>query len=123
MSNKLTRLPLFSQYLEENKERRLSDKQFFDNNNINIGDYGKFRITGPTGAFNVTGFAGGCDGRELIIYNNSGQTMTVEHNEGSSLAANRIASGAGDIVIPHVGSCTFDYDDTSNRWRVRSFVN
>jgi hypothetical protein len=86
------------------------------NNDIDIGGAGFVRITGPTGAFNLTGFAGGADGRRLIVYNTTAQTMTLTH-QATSGATNQITSvtGADEAVA---GPCIaeFIYDATATKW-------
>ena len=48
-----------------------------NNNNVSVGNYSFIRITGPNANFTITGISGGQDGRMLIIYNKSGQAMTI----------------------------------------------
>lgn len=71
-----------------------------------------------------TGFAGGTDGRVLIIHNVGATSIFFLHNSSSSLVANRIMSPGSIVVneddwsLPINGMATFQYDSTSQRWRV-----
>jgi len=74
------------------------------------------------GAPVVTGIAAPSapsDGRILIIYNETGDTVTFTHNDSNSLAANRLfnPSLASLTMITHV-AFTFLYDGTSSLWRL-----
>lgn len=75
-------------------------------------------------AVNITGLAGGADGRVIQIINISttaANTITLTHENIASLAANRFNfRSASNIVIPARGSVTLIYDSTSSRWRARS---
>jgi len=80
------------------------------------------RITGPTGAFNVTGFNNSASGVPhagsiLHLYNASGQPMTLK-NDTTSTAVLRILTCTGaDVTLgPTNASCTLIYNDTDQRW-------
>jgi hypothetical protein len=93
------------------------------NNNLAIGDAGYVRLTGPTSAFNITGFANGVDGRELTVQNTTIYAMTIRNLVGSS-SGNQIATFSGaDVVLPAgVGAtATFMYSATDNVWFLRSY--
>lgn len=66
---------------------------------------------------NVTGLAGGADGRMLIIHNVGAQDIVLKDESASSTAANRFALPSGDITIAADDSICFRYDSTSTRWR------
>ncbi len=68
-----------------------------NNNNISVGDYSFIRITGPTAAFTITGIAGGQNGRVLVLYNESGQTMTINHLDNTN-------SNAGNLIRTNTGN-------------------
>lgn len=72
--------------------------------------------TGVTGAFSLGGLTNGFPGRRLILQNNSGQTMTLEAESGSSTAANRInTEGNANVTVSNAGCCTLFYG-ADNRW-------
>ncbi len=92
------------------------------NNNIAIGTWSFVRLTGPTAAFSVTGMAGGVDGKMVILYNSTSQTITISNESASSTAANRIwtLNSTGDIVIAGKGALKMIYSAPDSRWIVIS---
>jgi hypothetical protein len=78
------------------------------------------RLAAAAGAFTITGFAGGQNGKYLTINNSSGQTLTVANQNAGSLAANRISTGSGNLIIPSGGIVNLQYSPTDSRWIVRS---
>jgi hypothetical protein len=92
-----------------------------DQNNYNptgLSTASTLRLT-SNGAFNVTGLAGGSDGRIFTLHNIGSFNLTLVDESGSSTAANRFAL-AGNQTIPPDTSITIQYDSTSLRWRVLS---
>ena len=73
------------------------------------------RLT-ASGAFNITGLAGGVDGRMLTIFNIGASTITLTNQDGASTAANRFAIGS-NIAIATDQAAILIYDSTSARWR------
>jgi hypothetical protein len=64
---------------------------------------------------NITGIAGGADGRILLIHNLGSGAIGLLDNT-TSTAANRFAI-AGGAILPADGSILLQYDSTSSRWR------
>lgn len=67
-------------------------------------------ITGPTGAFNITGLrgfssvlTGAVDGQIVYIENHTGQVMTISNLNSGSTAANQITTGSGSDYAVSVG--------------------
>ena len=86
------------------------------NNDLALPDSHIIRITGPSGAFSVSGFAGGEDGRVITLYNPTANNMTIT-NDATSTAANRILTLTGaDVTLTGTSSARFVYDATDNRW-------
>jgi hypothetical protein len=87
-------------------------------NDIDIGtEYGFFRITAPTQAFDLTGFTNGYNGKLLMLVNLSSQTMTIKNNTGSAPANCIMTRGGVDVVIQNnQGSAWFVYNGTNQRW-------
>lgn len=88
------------------------------NSDIALGGKSVIRVTGPTGAFSITGFAGGVDGQHLTVYNTVSQTMTVT-NDATSTAANRILTMTGANVVLRAAApsvANFVYDGSGSRW-------
>lgn len=91
------------------------------NNNVSSGVATYCRVTGPTGAFTITGLANGERGRLVLIRNTTTQDMTIANESASSDAANRIVTQTGsDVTTSGQGLVTLVYDSTSSRWVVCS---
>jgi hypothetical protein len=73
------------------------------------------RLT-ASAAYNVTGLAGGVDGRILTIMNVGTNTITLKNQDAASTAANRFAFGT-DLVLSPDRTVGLIYDSTSQRWR------
>jgi hypothetical protein len=90
-----------------------------NNNNFAVGSYSFARITGPTAAFTITGITGGRDGKILVLYNTTGQTMNLSNENTNSTAANRILTlGANPLPTTGTGSVVLMYDGSASRWIV-----
>ncbi len=68
---------------------------------------------------NITGLAGGADGRVLIIHNVGSFNLVLMDEGGTSTAANRFALSANQTIPPD-NSVAIQYDNTTLRWRVLS---
>lgn len=69
------------------------------------------------GAVNITGFAGGVNGRRLALRNGSGFTITLTHNDAASLAANRMSlSGGANVALTPFDTIELIYDATQALW-------
>lgn len=90
------------------------------NNNLAVALQNGIAITtGPTGAYSITGIAGGYYGRQITIVNYVNQTLTIAHNSGSSAAGNKILiGGSADITVAVYGSVTLQFDAVANAWFV-----
>ncbi|WP_291209032.1 hypothetical protein [Hyphomonas sp.] len=64
----------------------------------------------------LTGLAGGTDGRQIVFHNISISNITLKDESASSIAANRLALNA-DLLIQPDQSVILEYDATSARWR------
>jgi hypothetical protein len=87
------------------------------NANVELPSVARYlRLTGPSGAFSISGFQGGYEGKRLILYNDSGQTVTFTNN-ATSTAANRLLTMTGaDIAVPSPGLAQFIYSVDELRW-------
>lgn len=73
-----------------------------------------------TAATDISGFANGEIGRRITIHNATGATLTIEHENAGSIAANRVKLiGAADLVIPIDGKIDIEYC-TGSRWELVS---
>lgn len=91
------------------------------NSNIPITGLAVLRLTGPTAAFSVGGFAQNTtplSGQPLTVINTTTQLMTILHEDASSTPANRIDTQSTSSVTlpPRKGTATFVYDATTSRW-------
>lgn len=70
--------------------------------------------------WDINGLAAGANGRIVQLDNvNAANVITLNHQSGSSTAANRIITPTGNAIsIPANGSVWLRYDGTSSRWRV-----
>lgn len=94
------------------------------NNNVAVTS-GKVRLTGPTGAFSITGIAAPVDARgdvidgaELLLLNTTAQALTLSNLNSGSTATNQITTLTGaDVVLPSRTSfARLTYDATSSTW-------
>ena len=88
------------------------------NSNIALPNKSFIRITGPTGAFSISGIAkpDNPDGRVVILYNTTSQHMTIT-DDATSTAANRILTNTGaDVVTTGTGIVSLIYSVTDARW-------
>jgi hypothetical protein len=92
------------------------------NNNIVIGASSFVRITGPSAAFSISGIAGGVDGKLLVLFNSTSQTITISNDNASSTAANRIwtLNSVGDLVFAGKVAVKLIYSAADSRWIVVS---
>lgn len=75
----------------------------------------------PNATAFVTGFAGGRPGRLMMIYNRTVSSLTVQHENAGSVAANRVRGiGAANFLIRANAGVTLWYDSTLSRWIVMS---
>lgn len=91
------------------------------NNNVDPSSVPWLYVSGPTGAFSITGFvapaATNNDGMLLYVYNSTSQNMTIAHESASSTAANRIKTMTGaDVTTTGAGFFTLIYSTTDSRW-------
>src|SRR6185295_7854105 len=87
------------------------------NNDVDVTGYSSIRITGPTGAFSITGFAGGIGGQMLLVNNAVAQDITFPNNNASSAVGNRIQTmTGGDLVGTGISTFIFRYSATTTTW-------
>lgn len=86
------------------------------NTDLALPEGTNFYITGPSGAFTISGLTNGEDGRLIRLYNSVAQALTIS-NDATSTAANRILTLTGaDVVTTTQGLITLVYSSTEERW-------
>lgn len=81
------------------------------------------RASASSAGRNITGLAGGADGRIIVLYNTGSLFLTLKNESASSSAANRFSfGGLGTVTNPDISLWTGDsvvlmYDSTASRWR------
>jgi hypothetical protein len=89
------------------------------NQNVSRPAFSSLRISAPTAAFNIGGLTGGTDGLECELINTTAHQMTLNNEDASSTAGNRIVTDTGgNLNCKHA---VLRYDATASRWRVISF--
>lgn len=90
-----------------------------NNNNYAIGNAGALRLAAPGGGSTITGIAGGVNGRIVIIFNVSANSIVIANQSASSTAANRIITGSGaNVTLAADDAVQLWYDSTTARWRM-----
>ncbi|MFZ4058110.1 MAG: hypothetical protein ACOYKE_08210 [Ferruginibacter sp.] len=88
---------------------------------VNSNPFSNYRIIGPTQPFTISGISYSPDGRMVLFFNRSGQTLTIANESVTAAESERIITGSGaDITIPNNASIQFQYDGGAMRWVVRS---
>ena len=86
---------------------------------VESNPFSNFRISGPTDNFSIGGITSSPDGKLLSFFNNSGQIMTILHENTAALPTDRILTGTGNnIIIPHNASISLSYNGSAERWVV-----
>ncbi|MFN4908299.1 MAG: hypothetical protein ACK5H0_04595, partial [Bacteroidota bacterium] len=85
-------------------------------NDLIIPDAGLIRFINATAQTDVTGFAGGSDGRLLIIFNGSGKQLKFFSNDGRSLAANQLELFIASRTLNTNGLIMFVYIASLEKW-------
>lgn len=75
------------------------------------------RLT-ASAAINLTGIAGGADGRRLTLMNVGTNTVTLTHNATSTAANQFLCPGSVNFALTTNKSVDLWYDILSSRWRV-----
>lgn len=67
----------------------------------------------------VSGIPAGSSGQILIIENKTGNQISINNEETTPTAANRIQTGSGsNVSMPNNATFAFTYDSTSSRWQL-----
>jgi len=86
-------------------------------NPTNLGFASTIRIDAST-AIDLTGIAGGSDGRVLFLMNISSSTITLKHDVTSTTTNRFFCPSSADFALLANAMVVLMYDSTSQRWRV-----
>lgn len=90
-------------------------------NNYDPGNYDLLQLSSSS-AINITGISGGVMGRVLRIYNAGANNIILNHESGSSTAANRMTTMGGSSVFVVPGEIVdLYYNSTTLRWIVMEY--
>lgn len=88
-----------------------------NSNNVAIGNFTFIRIIGPTTNYDVTGFAGGVDGKMLIVANNTGFAVSFKDEDSGSLSSNQLLlNNSADVTLAKNGGAIFIYSAALSKW-------
>ncbi len=85
-------------------------------NDYDTGDFPVLRVSSDASR-NITGFKNGYNGRLLLVINVGANNIVLKDADTNSVAANRIATGVGDITLVTKMGALLWYDIVSLRWR------
>jgi hypothetical protein len=99
-------------------------------NNYVLGNYSFFKLSNASSGYNVTGFAGGVAGRQMILVNNTQQTHTFQDENTNSTASNRLILQISSRTLGPNQTMTFLYvtgltvggNSNQNRWILTAFL-
>lgn len=87
--------------------------------NFAVGAFSFARLAASVALLTVSGFAGGVDGKRLVLANVGANAFTILDQDAGSLAANRVITGTGvGEVISVDETRELIYDAVSSRWRM-----
>lgn len=88
-------------------------------NDLNMPQGSTYFRMCPTANYDLTGMAGGVDGRFIIICNVCAGVLRIVQDSPNSQAANRILTGGGGTYsLGQNEASLFVYDGISQRWRI-----
>jgi hypothetical protein len=99
-------------------------------NDYVLGNYSFFKLSNATSTYNLTGFAGGVAGRQIIVVNNTLQTHTFQEENANSSASNRFILHSSSRSIGPNQTLTFLYvtgltvggNPNQDRWILTAFI-
>ena len=91
------------------------------NNDVNLGVGSYFHYTGSNNA-TFTGIAGGTDGKQIRLLNDSNFNLTITNLDSRSASSSQIETPSGQsVVVPSETTIGLQYDADSSAWHVISF--
>ena len=95
-----------------------ADSSLVNGNNNDVATFASSFVklkAGPTGNFTITGIANPQDGQVILLFNDTGQSMTLAHESGLSVPTARIHSITGSSRVG-VTIALLVYDTDALRW-------
>ncbi len=90
--------------------------------NTTNNDIVVFRLMGASNNYDITGIAGGTDGRHIILLNTTANNCKLIEEDTGSLAQNRIVTLAGGFESTSgTGIAELVYDGVLQRWVIINF--
>jgi hypothetical protein len=86
---------------------------------VGVANAAVLRLNATT-AINITGLAGGYNGRRVTIVNVGTNQITIVNQSPLSLVANRFFTGTSDTTLVGGNTASLIYDATSGYWRLTS---
>jgi len=80
-----------------------------------------FRLTDRKSSYNITGIAGGTDGRHLVLFNIMKANMVLTDEDINSEPQNRIITLANNVSTSGQGTAELVYDGALLRWVLIGF--
>jgi hypothetical protein len=74
-------------------------------------------------AVNLTGLAGGSEGRVIMLWNTSANNITLKHDVTSTAANRFYLPGAADLILAQYSGVLLIYDNNASRWFVAARSN
>lgn len=85
-------------------------------NDVVVDAHSRVLLDSSPGAMSITGFAGGADGKLLLITNGGSTNSVTLTKEGSGSGASNRLFGAGDRILAPGASQLLSYSATLSRW-------
>jgi hypothetical protein len=85
-------------------------------NDVVLPDAGLVRFVNSGGSTDLTGFAGGSDGRLLVVFNGSGAQLSIHSNDSRSLPANQLELFTSNHTHNDQAVMLFIYIASISRW-------
>lgn len=88
---------------------------------VNTNKFSNYKLTGPTGNFQIAGITAAAHDRNITLYNRCGSSLEIYNDDANALAANRILTGTGGtLAVYNGGTVSLRYDTIAQHWEVVS---
>lgn len=88
---------------------------------VNTNKFSNYKLTGPTGNFQIAGITAAAHDRNITLYNRTGNSMEIYNDDINAVASNRILTGTGTtFAVYNGGTVSLRYDTAIQKWEVIS---